>query len=68
MLTVKIDTVLVKNQSLVLGGVVEGPDRSWLRFVVVDVPVTLFDYGTIQDLMEAWDVEREDPADTPALF
>lgn len=67
MLEVVVDTITVHEGEILLGLVVHGPQRAWLRFAQCKVPVALLEYQTICDLLEAWDVEPDEDPLQPTL-
>ena len=68
MITGKIDTLTVSRKGLVVGCVLHGPEDSWIRFVALEVPVSLFTYDLLQNLTDALDRERSEPLVDPALW
>lgn len=67
MLEVNIDTAVVHSGSIVFGCTVKGPEGAWIRFVQTRVPVELFTYPLICEIMRAWDESGPDDEDQPTL-
>lgn len=68
MIEVTVDTVSLTSGSLHLGCVVKGPEGSWVRFAVATVPLSLFDYATIQSIVQEHDREVSRERNQPGLF
>ena len=67
MLEIRVDSLTVHKGQILLGCVITGPEGAWVRFAQCKVPVSLLEYGTICDLMDAWDVEPENDPLQPTL-
>jgi len=68
MIVANLSTMTFSSGFLHLGCVVRGPENSWVRFVVVEVPVCDLDLEVLAQARDAYlDTERV-AADVPGLW
>lgn len=49
-----VDQVTVSSGSLFCGVQIEGPEKAWLRFAMLEVPMSLISYAILQQFSEEW--------------
>lgn len=48
---VKIDSVAISPTSLSFGGVIHGPEKAWMRFVIIEVDDSAFSHDELRAIV-----------------
>jgi len=62
---IRVQSVEVAHHHLLLGCVVVGPKKSWIRFCLVKIPLHTIRWDVMREAYEQW--ESREPDDQPML-